>query len=99
MGVREQQKHTASKGDGQMPVYCYWFRCIMRSSILEHSVQDEEHIILGCPSQDLANLRTQFQHLFNSAPPSSASRLREFGNQANILGIAKSVSACLKCCN
>eukprot|EP00983_Pelagomonas_calceolata_P009195 297410-Pelagomonas_calceolata.AAC.1 len=27
-----------------------------------HIVQDEEHVILGCPSQDLTELRTQFQH-------------------------------------
>eukprot|EP00983_Pelagomonas_calceolata_P121768 1160831-Pelagomonas_calceolata.AAC.1 len=32
----------------------------------------EEHII---PSQDQTNLRAQFQHLYSSAPPSSASRL------------------------
>eukprot|EP00983_Pelagomonas_calceolata_P019327 607609-Pelagomonas_calceolata.AAC.1 len=27
-----------------------------------HTVQDEEHIILDCPTQDLTNLRAQFQH-------------------------------------
>eukprot|EP00983_Pelagomonas_calceolata_P085557 1156584-Pelagomonas_calceolata.AAC.9 len=48
-----------------------------------HTVQDEEHVILDCPSQDLTGLRTQFQHLFSSAPPSSASRHRDFMNQAD----------------
>eukprot|EP00983_Pelagomonas_calceolata_P077502 1153891-Pelagomonas_calceolata.AAC.1 len=41
-----------------------------------YTVQDEEHVILDCPSRDLTDLRTQPQHLFSSAPPSSASRLR-----------------------
>eukprot|EP00983_Pelagomonas_calceolata_P024443 770611-Pelagomonas_calceolata.AAC.1 len=27
-----------------------------------HNVQDEEHVILGCPPQGLSNLRIQFQH-------------------------------------
>eukprot|EP00983_Pelagomonas_calceolata_P066805 1149221-Pelagomonas_calceolata.AAC.1 len=61
-----------------------------------HTVQDEEHVILDCPSQDLTELRTQFQHLFSSAPPSSAARHRDFTNQAGVLGLAKFVSACLK---
>mmetsp|Transcript_15688 Transcript_15688/g.42552 ORF Transcript_15688/g.42552 Transcript_15688/m.42552 type:complete len:87 (-) Transcript_15688:365-625(-) len=34
-----------------------------------HIVQDEKRIILDCPSQDLTDLRTQFQHLFSSVPP------------------------------
>eukprot|EP00983_Pelagomonas_calceolata_P019021 598197-Pelagomonas_calceolata.AAC.1 len=58
---------------------------------------DEEHIILGCPSQDLTNLRAHFQHLFSSAPPSRASRLRDFMNQDDVLGIAKHVSLQLSC--
>jgi len=40
-----------------------------------HTVQDEEHIILDCPSQDLADLRTLFQHLFSSASQNGATRL------------------------
>eukprot|EP00983_Pelagomonas_calceolata_P001474 49609-Pelagomonas_calceolata.AAC.1 len=32
-----------------------------------------DHITLDYPSQYLTNLRTQFQYLFSSAPPSSAS--------------------------
>eukprot|EP00983_Pelagomonas_calceolata_P074240 1152467-Pelagomonas_calceolata.AAC.6 len=64
-----------------------------------HTVQDEEHVILDCPSQDLTELRTQFQHLFSSALPSSASRLRDSMNQDDVLGLTKFVSACLKCCD
>eukprot|EP00983_Pelagomonas_calceolata_P080729 1155278-Pelagomonas_calceolata.AAC.3 len=39
-------------------------------------------------SVDLTELRTQFQHLFSSAPPSSASRLKDFMNQDDVLGLA-----------
>eukprot|EP00983_Pelagomonas_calceolata_P000719 26100-Pelagomonas_calceolata.AAC.1 len=56
--------------------------------------QDEEHVILDCLSQDLTDLRTQSQHLFSSAPLSSASRLRNFMNQADVLGLAMLVFAC-----
>eukprot|EP00983_Pelagomonas_calceolata_P120802 1160739-Pelagomonas_calceolata.AAC.16 len=42
---------------------------------------------------DLANLRTQFQYPFISAPPRSASSLRHFMNQADALGLAPFVSA------
>eukprot|EP00983_Pelagomonas_calceolata_P002558 85945-Pelagomonas_calceolata.AAC.1 len=55
------------------------------------SVQDKKHIILDYPSQDLTNLCTQFQHLFSSAPPSSATRHRDCMSQADTLGLAKSV--------
>eukprot|EP00983_Pelagomonas_calceolata_P025770 807141-Pelagomonas_calceolata.AAC.1 len=51
-----------------------------------HTVQDEEQIILDCPSQDLTNFRAQLQHLFSSASPSSATRLKDFVNQADVLG-------------
>eukprot|EP00983_Pelagomonas_calceolata_P001289 44564-Pelagomonas_calceolata.AAC.1 len=44
---------------------------------------DEERAILDCPPQDLAELHAQFQHLSSSAPQSSASRLRDFMNQAD----------------
>eukprot|EP00983_Pelagomonas_calceolata_P023985 755241-Pelagomonas_calceolata.AAC.1 len=33
---------------------------------------------MDCPSQDLANLCTQFQHMFSPAPPRSVSRHRDF---------------------
>eukprot|EP00983_Pelagomonas_calceolata_P072609 1151794-Pelagomonas_calceolata.AAC.1 len=54
------------------------------------AVQGEEHIILDCYFQDFTDMHTQFQLLFNSAPLSSASRLRDFMNQADVLGLAKS---------
>ena len=63
-----------------------------------HTVQDEEHIIMDCPSQDLADLRTQFQHLFSSVSQNGAKCLRDLMNQADVLELAKFVSACLKCC-
>jgi len=63
-----------------------------------HTVQDEEHIILDCPSEDLTGLRTQFQHLFSALPEDGAARLRDFMNQTDVLELAKFVSACLKCC-
>jgi exonuclease III len=63
-----------------------------------HTVQDEEHIILDCPSEDLTGLRTQFQHLFSALPEDGATRLRHFMNQTDVLELAKFVSACLKCC-
>eukprot|EP00983_Pelagomonas_calceolata_P052497 1142864-Pelagomonas_calceolata.AAC.2 len=39
----------------------------------------------------------QFQHLFSSAPPTSASRPRDFMNQADVLGLAKHVLLQLSC--
>eukprot|EP00983_Pelagomonas_calceolata_P000794 28687-Pelagomonas_calceolata.AAC.2 len=67
---------------------CYW-----------HTVQDEGHVIVDCPSQDLTYQHAQLQHVFCSVPPSIASCFRNFRNQAAILGLAKFVSACLKCCD
>eukprot|EP00983_Pelagomonas_calceolata_P028620 895987-Pelagomonas_calceolata.AAC.1 len=46
---------------------------------------------------DLTNLRAQLQHLFSSAPPSSASRLRDVMNKDDVLGFAKHVSLQLSC--
>jgi hypothetical protein len=63
-----------------------------------HTIQDEEHVILDCPSEDLAGLRTQFQHLFSALPENGATRLRDLMNQPDVLELAKFVSACLKCC-
>eukprot|EP00983_Pelagomonas_calceolata_P103699 1158940-Pelagomonas_calceolata.AAC.10 len=45
---------------------------------------------------DLTKLRTQFQHHFSSAPPNSGSRLRDFMNQADVLGLAKHVHILLQ---
>ena len=53
---------------------------------------------LTLPSEDLAGLRTQFQHLFSALPEDGAARLRDFMNQTDVLELAKFVSACLKCC-
>ena len=63
-----------------------------------HTVQDEEHIILECPSQDLTDLRNQFHHLFSCTPPRRPIRLRDFIDQADVLALAKFISACLTCC-
>eukprot|EP00983_Pelagomonas_calceolata_P050691 1142087-Pelagomonas_calceolata.AAC.11 len=60
---------------------------------------------LGCSKEpfsplhhkDLTEPRTQFQHLFSSAIPSSASRLRDFMNQAGVLELAKHVLLQLSC--
>eukprot|EP00983_Pelagomonas_calceolata_P094046 1157842-Pelagomonas_calceolata.AAC.11 len=47
---------------------------------------------------NLRNLQTyQFQLLFSPATPSSASRVRDFMNQVDVLGITKLVTAC--CCD
>eukprot|EP00983_Pelagomonas_calceolata_P050602 1142050-Pelagomonas_calceolata.AAC.8 len=46
---------------------------------------------MDCPSQHSINLCTQFQHLFSSATPSSASRLRDLMDQADALGLAKKI--------
>ena len=64
-----------------------------------HTVQDEEHVILDCPSQDLAELRTQYQHLFSSVQDGSTTRLNDFINQTDALGVATYVAECLKCCD
>jgi len=62
-------------------------------------VQDVEHIILDCPSQDLVQLCTQlFQHLFSSARKQhSTARLKDFINQTDALGVTTFVAECLKC--
>eukprot|EP00983_Pelagomonas_calceolata_P088258 1157161-Pelagomonas_calceolata.AAC.14 len=45
---------------------------------------------LECATTDLTNPCTQFQHLFSSATPSSASRLKDLMNQADALELANS---------
>eukprot|EP00983_Pelagomonas_calceolata_P066321 1148981-Pelagomonas_calceolata.AAC.1 len=97
VGEREESKTiSAVRMLGVGGTFC---TCIMEkgartslefaTNVIGHTVQDGEHIILGCPSQDLINLRTQSQHPFSSAPPSSASRLRGLTTQAVVLGLAK----------
>eukprot|EP00983_Pelagomonas_calceolata_P018115 567717-Pelagomonas_calceolata.AAC.1 len=65
-----------------------------------HTVQDEEHIILDCPSQDLTILRAHFKHLFSShlqvvQHVSLARQLhvRDFMIQADDLGLAELLQA------
>eukprot|EP00983_Pelagomonas_calceolata_P071552 1151297-Pelagomonas_calceolata.AAC.1 len=50
------------------------------------SAQDSTGDIIQ--AQDLTNLHAQFQHLFSSAPQNSATCLRDFMNQADVLGLA-----------
>eukprot|EP00983_Pelagomonas_calceolata_P063402 1147702-Pelagomonas_calceolata.AAC.1 len=54
---------------------------------LEHS--HGAHTSLEFATNDLTNLRAQFQRLFSSALPSSASGFRDFMNQTDVLGLAK----------
>ena len=68
------------------PLSCYSADCWVLSLM-----QDEEHIILDCPSEDLAGLRAQFQHLFSALPENGATRLRDFMNQTDVLELAKFV--------
>jgi len=60
-------------------------------------VQDEGHILLECPSADLANLRVKHHQLFRS-PSRNSNRLREFISQADTKGLALYVHECLECC-
>ncbi len=62
-----------------------------------HCVQDEEHVLLDCPSADLANLRVKHHQLFRS-PSRNSNRLRDFMSQANTKGLALYVHECLECC-
>jgi len=62
-----------------------------------HCVHDEEHVLLDCPSADLANLRAKHRQLFRS-PSSSSNRLRDFVSQADTKGLALYVHECLECC-
>ena len=64
-----------------------------------HTVQDEEHVILDCPSQDLAELLTQYQHIFSYVQDGSTTRLNDLINQTDALGVATYVAECLKCCD
>ncbi len=62
-----------------------------------HCVQDEEHVLLDCPSPDLVDLRIQHHHLFRS-PSRNSNRLRDFISQADTKGLALYVYECLECC-
>jgi len=62
-----------------------------------HCVQDEEHVLLDCPSADLANLRVKHRQLFRS-PSRNLNRLRDFISQADTKGLALYVHECLEYC-
>ncbi len=61
------------------------------------SAQNEEHVLLDCPSADLASLGVKHHHLFHN-PSSSSNRLRDFISQADTKGLALFVQECLECC-
>eukprot|EP00983_Pelagomonas_calceolata_P125495 1161215-Pelagomonas_calceolata.AAC.4 len=69
----------------------------MRLAHCTTCLEDKERIILDYPSQDLTNLRAQFQHLFRSAPPSSTIRLGDFMNQADVSRLTKHPLRQLSC--
>eukprot|EP00983_Pelagomonas_calceolata_P003608 117573-Pelagomonas_calceolata.AAC.1 len=54
---------------------------------LAHCARRRAHYS-GLPISNLAYLCAQFQHLFSPAPPSSATRLRDFMDQADVIGLA-----------
>ncbi len=62
-----------------------------------HCVQDEEHVLLDCPSADLADFRIQHHHLFRS-PSRNSNRLGDFISQADTKDLALYVHECLECC-
>jgi len=61
-----------------------------------HCVQDKEHVLLDCPSADLANPRIKHHHLVYN-PSSSLNWLRDFTSQPDTKGLALSVHACIEC--
>ena len=85
----EVQRHQANR-------LAYELRICNKCGL--YTVQDEEHIILDCPSHDLTQLRTQFQFLFDAIPANSTARLRDFINQTDTLRVAEFVDKCLKSC-
>ncbi len=56
-----------------------------------------EHVLLDCPSADLANLCVKHHQLFRS-PSRNSNRLRDFISQADTEGLALYVHECLECC-
>jgi len=45
---------------------------VQRHKCKWHCVQGEEHVLLDCPSADLANLRVKHHHLLYNPPNSQA---------------------------
>jgi hypothetical protein len=60
-----------------------------------HIVQDEEHVLLDCPHEQLVSLRTQHQLFFPPQYEDSTTRLRNFMNQPDVSGVASFVAKCL----
>jgi len=57
----------------------------------------KEHVLLDCPSADLANLRVKHCQLFRS-PSGNSNKLRDFISQADTKGLALYVHECLERC-
>ncbi len=64
-----------------------------------HVIQDEEHIVFDCESEDLVQVRVLYQHLFASIQENNPSRLKEFINQDDAFGVAAFIFKCLGCCS
>ena len=64
-----------------------------------HVVQDEEHIVFDCESEDLVQVRVHHQHLFASVLENTPSWLKEFVNQDDAFGVAAFIFKCLDCCS
>ena len=60
-----------------------------------HTVQDEEHILLDCPHEQLVSLRTRHHILFPPQAQDGTTRLRDFINQPDTSGVASFVAECL----
>lgn len=64
-----------------------------------HVIQDEEHIVFDCESEDLVQVRVLYQHLFASIQENNPSRLKELINQDDAFGVAAFIFKCLGCCS
>jgi hypothetical protein len=64
-----------------------------------HVIQDEEHIVFDCESEDLVHVRALHQHLFAALHENTPFRLKEFINQDDAFGVAAFIFKCLECCS
>jgi len=64
-------------------------------SVTNVTNQDEEHVLLECPHEHLASLRTQHQLVFPPQHEDGPTRLRTFLNQPDVPGVAFFVAECL----
>eukprot|EP00983_Pelagomonas_calceolata_P023954 754136-Pelagomonas_calceolata.AAC.1 len=85
---RRQLIESVSPATDQLEIRavgCQWsFPLCLRHGSFFFSLQTHGYFVCGAVEQP--DYLAQFQHLFNSANPSSASRLRDFMNQADVLG-------------